>query len=311
MQKKCLIWGCGKGYQGLYNLIKYEELKGNISIEAVVSKDNLFSVQDGYEVIDPTEILCRDFDYIIVASSRYNKEIIADAEKIAGEGIKKKIINGEVLHIPGFDFADYVKLRENPISIIANDCLGGILYHYLNLEFSSPFINCWIEADDFLLLVNNLKKFMKQPLFPEQEGDIYQCPVGTLTYSNHKIHIHFNHAYSFGEAKKDFERRRNRFNWDNIFICSNISRREYAESFAKLPYRKKNITAEDFERADSVMLRGYEHEYSKRQKDASEAREFWSYMHDMNNFTKEINVFRMLLGEEEIRRAYVRDIRRR
>lgn len=107
MQKKCLIWGLGESYQKLYNLIKYEELKGNISIEAVVSKDNLFSVQDGYEVIDPTEILSRDFDYIIVVSSRYYREITADAEKIAGKGIKRKIINGEVLYIPGFDFEKY------------------------------------------------------------------------------------------------------------------------------------------------------------------------------------------------------------
>lgn len=303
MQKKCLIWGLGESYQKLYNLIKYEELKGNISIEAVVSKDKLFSVQDGYEVIDPTEILSRDFDYIIVVSSRYYREITADAEKIAGKGIKRKVINGEVLYIPGFDFEKYIRLRENPISIIANDCFGGILYHYLNLEFSSPFINCAIAPDDFLLLANSLEGYMKQPLLMEQEGDIYQCPVGTLTYLQNKIRIYFNHAYSFGEAKKDFERRRNRINWDNIFICSNDSRREYAESFEKLPYRKKNITAEDFECVDSVMLRGYKHEYSKGQRDAAQTRSFWSYMQDMSNFTKEIDVFRMLLGEEEIRRS--------
>ncbi|MBD5476926.1 MAG: DUF1919 domain-containing protein [Lachnospiraceae bacterium] len=280
-------------------------MKGNVSIEALVSKDHLFSVQDGYEVIDPAEILSRDFDYIIVASSRYYNEIAEDAEIIMGGGdIKKKIINGAVLYIPGFDFTDYIKLRENPVSIITNDCLGGILYHYLNLEFSSPFINCAIDADDFLQLVNHLEEYMKQPLLPEQEGDIYQCPVGTLTYLDNKIRIYFNHAYSFDEAKKDFERRRNRINWNNIFICSNASRKEYAENFAKLPYRKKSITAEDFGAVDSVMLWGYKHEYSKRQNDAAQAREFRRYTQNMRNITKEINVFRMLLGEDGIRRNY-------
>lgn len=159
-------------------------------------------MQDGYEVIDPTEILSRDFDYIIVVSSRYYREIAADAEKIAGKGIKRKVINGEVLYIPGFDFEKYISLRENPISIISNDCFGGILYHYLNLEFSSPFINCAIAPDDFLLLANSLEGYMKQPLLMEQEGDIYQCPVGTLTHLHNKIRIYFNHAYSFGEAKR-------------------------------------------------------------------------------------------------------------
>lgn len=302
MRKKCLIWGCGEGYQKLYNLIKYEELKGNINIEAIVSKHNLFWVQDGYEVISPKDIVNREFDYIIVTSSKYYGEILADAENIAGGGIKKRVINGAVLHIPGFDFVNYIKLRENPVSIITNDCFGGMLYHYLNLEFSSPFINCWIEANDFLLLVNNLEQYMKQPLLLKQEGDIYQCPVGTLTYLHNRICIHFNHAYSFDEAKSEFDRRRNRIHWDNIFICSNISRKEYAESFINVPYRKKNITGEDFGTEDSVVLRGYKHDYEDRQKDASEAREFWSYMHDMNNLTKEIDIFRMLLGEHEIRR---------
>lgn len=302
MQKKCLIWGCGKGYQELYNLIKCEELKGNIRIEALVARDRIFSSQDGYEVIAPEEISDREFDYIIVTSSRYYKEITADAEKIAGKGIKRKIINGEVLYIPGFDFEKYVRLKENPVSIIANDCLGGILYHYLNLEFSSPFINCAIDPDDFLLLANSLEGYMKQPLWLEREGNMHQYPVGTLTYLNNKICIHFKHAYSFDEAKKDFDRRRNRINWNNIFICSYFSNIEYAESFAKLPYRKKNFTKEDLGIKDSVMMLGYKHEYDNRRKDATQTRAFWIYMYDMNNFTKEINVFRMLLGEEEIRR---------
>ena len=81
MRKKCLIWGCGEGYQKLYNLIKYEELKGNISIEAKVSKHNLFFMQDKYEVISPKEVVNRKFDYIIVTSLRYYREIVVDAEE--------------------------------------------------------------------------------------------------------------------------------------------------------------------------------------------------------------------------------------
>lgn len=297
-----MIWGCGEGYQKLYNLIKYEELKGNISIEAIVAKYHLFFQQDGHEVISPKEVVNRKFDYIIVTSSRYYSEIVEDAEKIVGGGVKKKIISGEVLYIPGFDFVDYIKLRENPVSIITNDCLGGRLYHYLNLEFASPFVNCWMGEDDFLQLVDHLEEYMKQPLVPQYEGDMYQCPVGTLTYLHQSISIHFNHAYSFEEAKTDFERRRKRINWNNIFICSDISRKEYAESFAKLLYSKKNITADDFDTEDSIVLRGYKYAYDVRQKDAANAREFWTYVHNMNNFTKEIDIFRMLLGEHEIRR---------
>lgn len=299
MQKKCLIWGCGQDYQQLYNLIKYEELKGNISIEAIVTKDLFRAVYDGWKVISIAEVFEIEFDYIIVASSKYYDEIMADAEK---RGIRDKIVDGRVMHIPGFDFAEYVKLREFPVSIIANNCLGGIIYSYLDLRFSSPFINCWMTADDFLLLINNLEEYMKQPLVQEYEEDIYQYPIGSLTYTNKKIQIRFIHAYSFKEAKSDFERRRNRINWDNIFICSKFSNNEYVENFEKLPYKKKNFTIEDFGVENSIMMLGYRYEYDKRKKDAAQARDFSAYLNNMNNLTKEINVLRMLLGEDEIRR---------
>ena len=227
---------------------------------------------------------------------------MTDAEKLRGGGIREKIIDGRVMSIPGFDFAEYVKLRESPVSIIANNCLGGILYSYLDLKFSSPFINCWMTADDFLLLINNLEEYMKQPLVQEYEGDIDQYPIGSLTYLHQKIKIRFIHAYSFEEAKSDFERWRNRINWDNIFICSKFSNKEYVENLEKIPYKKKNFTIEDFGVENSILMPWYRYEYDKRRKDAVQARDFSAYLNDMNNLTKEINVLQMFLGEDEIRR---------
>lgn len=302
MQQKCLIWGCGADYSKLYNLIKYEELKSNISIEAMVSKDSFQYIYDGWRVISSADVSKIEFDYIIVTSSKYYKEIVADAEKIAGGRIREKIIDGRVMYIPGFDFAEYVKLRKSPVSIIANNCLGGILYSYLDLKFSSPFINCWMTVDDFLLLINNLEEYMKQPLVQEYEGDIYQYPIGSLTYLHKKIKIRFIHTYSFEEAKSDFERRRKRINWDNIFICSKFSSKEYAKKFEQIHYKKKNFTIEDFGEENSILMLGYGYEYNKRKKDATQARDFSAYLNDMNNLTKEINVLQMLLGEDEIRR---------
>lgn len=304
MRKKCLIWGTGGDYQKLYNLIKFEELKGNISIEAIVSKDFFCPRYDGYDVISLTEVPQKKFDYIIVASSKYYNEIVADAEKLLGN-IREKIVDGRVMNIPGFDFGEYIKLRENPVSIIASDCLGGIIYHYLDLKFSSPFINCLIQDNDFLLLVNNLEEYMKQPLLPEygREGDIYQCPIGTLTYLRNKVRIIFNHAYNFDEARSGFEKRRKRINWDNIVVFSHTSSKEYVENFDKISYRKKNFTKEDFGTRDSIMMQSYKYEYDKRQKDAAQMRELGSYLHNMNNFIKEINIFQMILGEHEVIRS--------
>lgn len=50
---KIIIWGTGDEYQKLYNIVKYEELKKNIEIVAIVDKNKWQRKLDGYPVIFP------------------------------------------------------------------------------------------------------------------------------------------------------------------------------------------------------------------------------------------------------------------
>lgn len=58
---------------------------------------------------------------------------------------------------------DYVmrrlRLENSDITILSNNCIGGIIYHKLGLRFKSPTINLLIGLSDFIELVENLKKY--------------------------------------------------------------------------------------------------------------------------------------------------------
>ena len=51
------------------------------------------------------------------------------------------------------------RLKNTTPSLICNNCLGGFIYHWLGLKFNSPFINLYLEDNDFLLALENLEDF--------------------------------------------------------------------------------------------------------------------------------------------------------
>ncbi len=82
-----IIWGLGADYYNLYNLIKFEEMKGNIEIAAAVSKDDFRTTVDGYPVISAYELCNYRFDYIVVTSSKYYDDIVKEAIQLDIEGV--------------------------------------------------------------------------------------------------------------------------------------------------------------------------------------------------------------------------------
>lgn len=48
------------------------------------------------------------------------------------------------------------RLKNDNFSILASNCIGGVLYHELGMPFLSPFINMYVEPRDFI-------KFLKSP----------------------------------------------------------------------------------------------------------------------------------------------------
>lgn len=314
--RKVIIWGAGADYQSLYNIIKYEELKGNIDVVAIADKHAWQDKIDGYKAIHPQEIKEYPFDYVIISPIKYYNEIILEASEM---GINREcLIKGNVLQIPCFDFKDYALLRENPVSIISDTCWGGRLYHYLDLPFTSPFINFWISDSDFVKMANNLKCYLSRPLNMELQGDMYTEPIGSLEIENEKVLFHFTHHNTFEDARKDFERRRNRINWNNLFIKMHYCKQmaymgggvtedsvENVAQFDTIPYDKKicltQFRMETLTSFQSVLVQNaFVHDYPKWNRNTP--RNIIAYSHTMETLAKEYNIFQLLLTGKKIAR---------
>ena len=86
------------------------------------------------------------------------------------------------------------KIKSTSLSIISQDCLGGVIYHDTKSQFLSPTINLWFSASDFVKLALNLDFYLAQDLkIISQEPPV----VGMLE----DIKVHFAH-YNSGEDAK-------------------------------------------------------------------------------------------------------------
>lgn len=144
-------------------------------------------------------------------------------------------------------------------TIISCNCIGGILYHELNLQFCSPTINLYMNCEDFIKFCENLEYYLSLEII-EYTGPIERdYPLGMLG----DILIYFVHYHSLEEAKEKWEIRKKRMDMDNIFIiatdrdgCNDA----LIKRFSELPYEKKKLFAhipyKEFK--DVVYIKGYE-----------------------------------------------------
>lgn len=146
-------------------------------------------------------------------------------------------------------------------SIISCNCIGGIIYHELGLEFTSPTINLYMKSEDFIKFCEKLSYYLSQEI-EEYVGDIErEYPLGMLG----DILIYFVHYKSLDEARKKWNERKKRIDYENIYIIA-MDRdgftEEHLRRFEQLPYQNKKLfTHLPYEgHKDVVYIKGYEQE---------------------------------------------------
>lgn len=130
----------------------------------------------------------------------------------------------------------------NP-TIIANNCIGGIVYHDLGLPFNSPTINLYMLAQDFGRFLHRLEEYLHCELIDVTEEDA-QFPVGELRLDDETVRIHFMHYDTFADAKEKWVERCQRVDMNNIYVVYLNMRlthpfRETYVMFRNLPYKNK------------------------------------------------------------------------
>lgn len=130
------------------------------------------------------------------------------------------------------------KSKKYGFSIVCNNCVGGIIYNRLGLEFTSPFINLWIGENDYLKLLNSLDEYLNCNVYLlgfDKDNNGKKYPICRCS----DINLNCTHYNNYEEVIDAWNRRKNRFNHDNyIYIFVTNSKKNIYE-FLKIPYENK------------------------------------------------------------------------
>lgn len=179
----------------------------------------------------------------------YDILLVVGAKKFSMGGLTKiahqlklpeeKLLGDWIVCIPGFTLEKYRKLQRSRLSIFAPHCFGGFLYHTVALTFRSPFINLWLDMEDYIRFLRAPRVYIEEQVtFKETRYDKFldkNYPVTVLG----NIEIHMNHYRDFDEAVKIWTRRKERINWYNLFVMMYTDSEEILQKFDALPYGKK------------------------------------------------------------------------
>lgn len=304
-KERCIIWGMGKDYESILNQINFEIYKGNIEVIAIVCRkvDKYCEKRDGFPIILKEELIELDFDYVIISSSLFFKQIREEAVQLGIE--QSKIINGQIFKKPLFDFQSYSELIRNPVTIITDDCWGGMVYHYLELEFTSPLINTSWEKDEYAKFIQDPLFYLGTDLTMVREGNLMEgiCPIGGLGKDEKSVKIHFVHNVDFNEAKQQWDRRMKRINENNLFVkmgfnVSDKNAKIYLKAFEECKYKKILF----YNGNESIEGKYSTNRFIWHEKRAARVDYFayWDYMRA--NYLFSIDILKLLTGEKDYAR---------
>lgn len=133
-------------------------------------------------------------------------------------------------------------LRKRDITLITNNCIGGIIYHDMHLQFRSPTINLYFDNEEFIRFCTYLDEYLS--LEVEECTSIEKTfPVGVLHGLHGDVHIYFMHYDSFKQAVAKWNERKLRINYNNIYVIMEAQRCSSSAlaKFNDIPFTRKVV----------------------------------------------------------------------
>ena len=141
------------------------------------------------------------------------------------------------------------RIKSRGFTVISNNCWAGKLYQYLDMPYLSPTIGLYFFADDYIKFVKNLRYYISLDLrfISSKDSKYYSVlnsknqldiPIGLLD----DVEIIFLHYKTEKEAYEKWSRRKERINWDNMYIKfskMNLCTDNHLKEFDSLSYEKK------------------------------------------------------------------------
>lgn len=120
-----------------------------------------------------------------------------------------------------------LRLRNRSVSIISNDCWGGRMSKFYNLEFHSPFVGLFICGPDYVEILERRHEVLGLELkfFPIEQSKYidYLKRVGQTGHpvahlGDTDLEIHFLHYENEQIAREKWNRRVKRIDWNNAIV---------------------------------------------------------------------------------------------
>lgn len=147
-------------------------------------------------------------------------------------------------------------LKDENFSIICNNCVGGFIYQYYNLEYRSPTIGLFFLAQDYVRFLSDIKFYISKQLeFIKPEESMYyeqfkkfkaviEFPIAKLF----DVEIFFLHYKNEQEVIEKWTRRVNRINWNDLIIIlaeNETCNYDVIKKFDALPFKNKICFTKD------------------------------------------------------------------
>ena len=200
---------------------------------AVNMKNKVFGA-----AIEKSDLTSIEYDIIIVSGQDTSlPPVLAEALMLGID--TDKIVLDRTVCIPGFSLEKYQKLRRSRLSILSQNCWGGLIYHSFGLQFLSPTINLYAPDRDFLKMLNDPRLHLDSELrfYGTNFDDDSKRDYPIMTLGSSKLHmIHYDDEIS---ARRKWEDRRLRINWYNLLVMMYTEKSEVLAEFDRLPFGKK------------------------------------------------------------------------
>lgn len=183
------------------------------------------------------------------------------------------------------------RIKNKNVTIISNNCWGGIFYRNNNLEYLSPTLGLFFIGDEYIKFIYDMKMYLNYENidFITIEQSKYRDYLKKVKYDGiigkiKDVEICFLHYKSEEEVKNKWNRRKQRINWDNIVykfndqnLCTYDNLKKFNEFKAK---NKICFTSKKYEEFDTIQISKYErYEY---------------VLEDIKSYKRYINIYKYL-----------------
>lgn len=143
-------------------------------------------------------------------------------------------------------------LTNTDFSIISNNCVGSLMYRLLNLKYTSPTINVIIDRKYFMDFCYHLKEYCSVDMheLDKNAKKDYDTAAGIINGPKglKDIVVYFPHDKNSKEAIRKWNYRKQRINYNNLFIVFDTHmylQEDDFINFDKIPYKNKVIFIEN------------------------------------------------------------------